>query len=474
MFFVFCLLSRLQILNQNTVETAMKRSHHGLLLITSQNQNCLPCRRIEELFANLTKSFEGKIQFGAIYSETSSNLISALGIGILPSVVLYVKGQPIRILQISFSTENLYKFCQSLISPPITEINSLYQFYNFSSLLPSNIIIYDTKSESLLRAAMKSITDYGDETNIAILKNKTVVKQLGYSKSNRFIIINRPLENFTFKANDLTTQNIVQYANSNIQFIENQEMFGMNHNGVPTITILYDDKDPYHHYEIGRVFNHVTTTFPNKFVFQACDYLKCSGQTLALGARDIPWPMLVMSINKMGQLSFEPYQRKQFTNDDIDKWINLAAFGIQSEEDLQAEKPEDDQIPYLLGKDFQRLVLDPKFDVLIYVASPRMPYYHEAREQFKAMMQIFGLIKGVKFFEFNPTTQHVTGLQIPKSENPQISVWPAQAEPNGGTLPAIAPLQKIIENVLPILKSPVNQKTIQKMQKKMQEILQGM
>ena len=100
-----------------------------------------------------------------------------------------------------------------------------------------------------------------------------------------------------------------------------------------------------------------------------------------------------------------------------------------------------------------------------------MKLYHQSREQFKKIMKVFGLIKGVKFYEFNPVIQHVMGLQIPKSENPQISVWPAQEEPNGGTLPANVKIELIIENVLPILKSPINQDTLNDMQKMMQDIL---
>ncbi|KAK8882242.1 hypothetical protein M9Y10_044884 [Tritrichomonas musculus] len=464
------LLSRVQVLNAKTLSNTMKRKPHGLVLITSKNPHCQPCRRLETLFENISVTFKDQIQFGILDAETSNDLVSSFSVSILPSIVLFTKGSPIRVLDISTSSENINKFCASLISPPITEINSLFEFYNFSSVAPSNIIIYDPSKSGVLKAASRAISDYGIESNIGIIKNSSLTNMIGFTKSESFVQINLPFEDFSINKTDFSTSEFLKYAHSNIIFLENSEVFGMCPPFEHTIIFLYDENDPYHQYQIARLHNHIIETFGKKFAFQICDKIKCLSSSQSFGAFDVPWPLMILSTNSMGKSQIEPYQTKSLEFDAVDRWINFAAFGIQSQEDILAEMPEDDQIPILMGTQFQKLALDPKYDVLIFVASPRMKLYRDSREQFKKLMKVFGLIKGVKFYEFNPVTQHVMGLQIPKSDNPQISIWPAQKEPNGGTLPANVKLELIVENVLPILKSPINQDTIIKMQAKLQEV----
>lgn len=465
------LLSRLQVLNSKTLANVMKRKPHGLVLITSKSPHCDPCRRLEKVFQNISIDFKEQIQIGAVEAESSNDLVSGFGVAILPSIVYFNKGTPIRVLDISTSSENIYKFCKSVISPPITEINTLFDFYNFSSIPPSNIMIYDPSKTGIMKAATRAISDFGIESNIGVIKNSSIAKMIGFSPSKSFVQINLPFEKFSINKTDFSTNEFLKYAHSNIAFIENSETFGMSPPFEHTIIFLYDENDPYHLYQIANIYDHIVNTFGRKFAFQACDKIKCLASSQSFNAFDVPWPSIILSTNSMGKSRLEPYQTKSLEFDAIDRWINFVAFGIQSKEDIIAETPEDNEIPYLPGNQFQKLALDPKYDVLIFVASPRMKLYHSAREQFKKMMKVFGLIKGVKFYEFNPVIQHVMGLQIPKSDNPQISVWPAQEEPNGGTLPANARLDLIIENVLPILKSPYNQDTLMQMQNMLQTVL---
>lgn len=472
LFLLLC--ARLQVLNAKTLTNVMKRKPHGLVLITSKNPNCVPCRRLEGLFENLSIEFKEQIQFGALEAETSSDLISGFGVGVLPSIVFFNKGTPIRVLDISTSSENIHKFCESIVSPPVTEINTLFDFYNFSSAPPSNIVIYDPSKTGILKAASRAITDFGIETNLGVVKNSSIAKMIGFSSSKSFVQVNLPFEQFSINKTDFSTNEFLKYAHSNIGFIENSEIFGMSPPHENTIVFLYDENDPYHQYQISKIYDHIISTFGKKFAFQACDKIKCLSSSQSFNAFDVPWPQIVLAKNSMGQSKIEPYQTKSLEFSSIDKWINFAAFGIQSKEDIKAEQPEDNEIPYLPGNQFQKLALDPKYDVLIFIASPRMKLYHSCREQFKKMMKVFGLINGVKFYEFNPAIQHVMGLQIPKSDNPQISVWPAQEEPNGGTLPANARLDLIIENVLPILRSKYDQNTLSKMQNMLQEVLKDL
>lgn len=91
LFLLLC--ARLQVLNAKTLTNVMKRKPHGLVLITSKNPNCVPCRRLEGLFENLSIEFKEQIQFGALEAETSSDLISGFGVGVLPSPLSFLHHQ---------------------------------------------------------------------------------------------------------------------------------------------------------------------------------------------------------------------------------------------------------------------------------------------------------------------------------------------------------------------------------------------
>ncbi|OHT12967.1 hypothetical protein TRFO_16912 [Tritrichomonas foetus] len=468
---LFLILARLQVLQPNTVEKTMKRLPKGLVLVSSKNPTCQPCQRLASIFETLATEFNGKIAFGLAEVETCSNYISSLNIAILPTIAVYVKGLFVKILDTDYSEENLRAYCQNLVSPPINEIHTLAEYYNFSSQTPSNIVIFDPKKSGIQRGAVRAVSDYGVESHIGIIKNSTIATILGKSSSNSFVEINRPFEGVSQHSQDFSTAEFIRFATSNVRFLDSPEMFGMSTSADSVLTALYDKRDPYHQYEINRVFAHVYQTHGKKIAFQVCDYFNCPLQSETFNALDTNLPTLLITSKTQGGRT-EPYPAKAIKFDRLDRWINAAAFGIRDANADEEEKPEDDEVPYLLGSNFQNLALDPKFDVIIFVGSPTMKMYHSSREQFKKLMKIFGVIKGTKFFEFNPKIQHVMGLQLPKSDNPLISIWPAQAEPNGGTLPATAPLNLIVENAITLIKSPINQQTMQKMQEVMQEQMQ--
>jgi hypothetical protein len=53
-----------------------------------------------------------------------------------------------------------------------------------------------------------------------------------------------------------------------------------------------------------------------------------------------------------------------------------------------------------------------------------MQLYDESCENFRKLINIFESIPQIIFYEFNPLTEHVKGLKMPKSENPQLPIWP--------------------------------------------------
>jgi hypothetical protein len=108
-------------------------------------------------------------------------------------------------------------------------------------------------------------------------------------------------------------------------------------------------------------------------------------------------------------------------------------------------------IPKLRPKQFIAIALYPKIDVILLAGKPDMPYDNEAEHNVRMLIKCFKNIPSVKFYELNIATEKVPGLDIPKSEKPLLSIWPATEEPMGLTFGAHLSIPLVIDKMLHLI-----------------------
>jgi hypothetical protein len=113
-------------------------------------------------------------------------------------------------------------------------------------------------------------------------------------------------------------------------------------------------------------------------------------------------------------------------------------------------------LPQLHARQFHQVALNAKLDVILLVAVPGMPKYQQCLQRISRLRSVFQNYKTIEFYEFNPKTQFVPGLQIPKAESPVVSVWPATPEQSGASFPATANLTFIFESVMKMIKTQIS------------------
>lgn len=130
---------------------------------------------------------------------------------------------------------------------------------------------------------------------------------------------------------------------------------------------------------------------------------------------------------------------------------------------------QNDELIALCGSNFQDLVLNPKKDVILFVASTSMSQYRENRKQLLVIKSIMKPLKNVDFYEFNPFTQMIPGLSMPESEQPMLSIWPASMEPHGGTISGHFNVADVLDTILKIMKGPHSQREMKEFQENLRQ-----
>ena len=57
---------------------------------------CHPCKHLEPILKNLAKEWEGKVRLLSVDVDQSVNLTTTYGVMSVPTVFLFVKGQPVE------------------------------------------------------------------------------------------------------------------------------------------------------------------------------------------------------------------------------------------------------------------------------------------------------------------------------------------------------------------------------------------
>lgn len=149
---------------------------------------------------------------------------------------------------------------------------------------------------------------------------------------------------------------------------------------------------------------------------------------------------------------------------DFQDFLDEPVLGIKKEEPASG-------IPTLYARNFMSVALDPKRDVILLVAVPGMPGYAESQEMVRKLMTVFKPFRTIEFYEFNPRTQMVPGLQIPKSDKPTLSIWPAHTESSGASFSATISLKAAFENLMRMIKTKITPARLRDLDQRVAELM---
>ena len=162
---------------------------------------------------------------------------------------------------------------------------------------------------------------------------------------------------------------------------------------------------------------------------------------------------------------FEVFKNPLNIPKDVLDWLKFHIEGIELPKDKDSF-----EIPKLHASQFSQKVLDPKLDVILLVGTPQMQLYKESRKNFHMLIELFKDYKTIQFYEFNPSTEHIPGLDFPVSGAPQISVWPAKDQRSGSLFQAYISMDVIIQNLLRLIVTKISNEDMTSLNERLQNL----
>ena len=264
---------------------------------------------------------------------------------------------------------------------------------------------------------------------------------------------------------DLEDYDLLNLSHSPFKHIKNSEFLGTV-NTQYSFLALVDEHDPVHVYDSIARMKLAHSYFGSNISYMYCDFFVCENVVRQLGLVSFLNPCnVVMKKEQNGRQSVEPFRKLVNKPEDVLNWLKFQILNIE-----MPQEKEEIRIPRLYADDFIPKALDPKIDAILLVAATGMNMYDESISNFRILMQVFKDIKTVKFYEFNRFTEHVQGLEIPQSDKPLLSIWPASKEPRGSSFGGYLSVQLTFENLLKLIQTPIPQEKIDEMAKHLNQL----
>lgn len=434
----------------------MKKMPYSVVLFSGSR---IPaCKKILGILDSLTDTFSKKIQMVAIDAEVSKDITNEYHVATIPSLAVFSRTKLLYFYKGAWTTEGITKLCESLTTSTVTNLEDCFDVFDFQKKEPINIIVSDIETINNIDAISQG---YGGSIHIGSLSNQTLASQIGVE----FAQIRRPLEGFVVNVSSLNQNSIQKYLEPLIERIESEEHMGSSTKKYSLVSLM-DEKDPIQGSYISSLFKNLSLMYVNNISYQVCDFYKCNNIARSMNIIEFINPLFFLSSNTGIQKKIELFMNPTPQQSDIEVWLNEIVLGIK-----QKVSQGDSPLKQILAREFSTHVLDHTKDVLLLVASPTMPNYQESVEKALVLKELFASFKTIRVYEFNPITQLVPGLQMPKHDRPQISIWPAQQGQGGASFPADVPIPAMIDNILKMVSFQLKPAEMQSLAKKLETIM---
>lgn len=431
------------------------RAPISLTLFTSVQ--CQPCKRIQTFLDKLSTKYPNGINFLYIDMQESQPLFNKYNIQFIPQVALFRNSELLKFYEDSWSYESFDKFVEEALNENIEFLNDSFSVFNFMNKEPSSILLssqFGSKADSLFEK-------YGGAFHIGVAETDELSKSLNLPPA----LFTIPHGELSLPISNLDDFDLLNLSRSPFKHIKNSEFLGTVSTQYTFLTLV-DEYDPLHVYDSITRMKLAHSYFGSNISYIYCDFFVCENVVRQLGLVSFLNPCnVVMKRDKSGRQTVEPFRKLVNKPEDVLNWLKFQILNIE-----MPQEKEEIRIPRLYADDFIPKALDPKIDAILLVAATGMNMYDESIANFRILMQVFQDIKTVKFYEFNRFTEHVQGLEIPQSDKPLLSIWPASKEPRGSSFGGYLSLQLTFENLLKLIQTPIPQEKIQEMAQKLNKL----
>ena len=462
MFFVFYLLSlsfsRLNKVSQPQFNQAL--SEKGCSFVLFSSLHCQSCKKILNVLEPVKTRFKDSINIFYLESEECQEIYKKFNIQFAPQLAIFRGTKLITFYCGEWNANPISDFLKSQIQAKVEHLNTTFDVFDFQNLNPASLIF---SSPKMIDNAKDMLKKYGGAFHIGIVQDQKVADELELPP----VLFSRPYGELSLSFDSINEEKMDQLVRSPFIHIANSEVVGITPT-LFTFLALVDDHDPLHVTEAITRMKLAKDEFGDNISYQFCDFITCADTVRQLGLISYQNPCYVIHEKLMDRIRIEPFRKIPNKPEEVLDWLKFQVKGIEI-----PKSKEEIPIPRLYAGDFITKVLDPKLDVILLVAAPGMQLYEESATNFRILMQLFKNIKTVKFYEFNRYTEHVQGLEIQDSDKPILSIWPASPEPRGNTFGAYLSLPIIIENLLKLITTQIDDDQLTEMTETLKEILQN-
>lgn len=418
---------------------------------------CQPCKRIQTFLDKLSSKYHDNINFLYVDMQESQQLFNKYNIQFIPQVAFFRNQELIKFYEDTWSYESFEKFIENEMNEEVASLNSSFSVFNFINKEPSSLIL----SPKLASQADELFNKYGGAFHIGIVEDEDLTKSLNLPPA----LFSIPHNELSLPISNLEDYDLLNLSHSPFKHIKNAEFLGTVSTPY-TYLALIDDHDPYHVYDSITRMKLAHSFFGENISYLYCDFFVCENVVKQLGLVSFLNPCnVVLKKEKSGRQSIEPYRKLVNKPIEVLNWLKFQILNIE-----MPQEKEEIRIPRLYADDFIPKALDPNIDAILLVAVTGMNMYDESIANFRILMHVFRDIKTVKFYEFNRFTEHVQGLEIPQSDKPLLSIWPAFKEPRGSSFGGYLSLQLTFENLLKLIQTPIPQEKIEEMTKELNKL----
>jgi thioredoxin 1 len=420
-----------------TFQRAISKDPLAIVLFSS-GKRCPVCKKIAGVLDQISGAYVDAISMIVVDADMSADLLAPARVEFVPTILLYRQGQQRMRYYGGLSAEALTEFCESVVNDELVTLADSFSVFEFQHRAPANLILSDPTFTERADALVHS---FGGALHVGILEDQRLREALNLSAA----FFSRPCDLFSADLANITWRTIQDLLAPEYEHIGADDLAGLTQTP-ETILVLLDEQDPGMVFEAIHFFRAVRDDFKSNVSFQYCDFFTCQTVARQVQARAFTAPLYVRHLKQGPRQRLDPYPHVRPTVSDLVAWAKFQIMGV-----AQPQAPNAAAVPWITARDFLPVVLDPTRDVVLLVGAPQMELYDACLAMFEGLIRVFDGVPGIAFFQFNPLTEHVRGLGIPKSRNPQISIWPASRNQAGSAFPASAGFELVYENVLKLI-----------------------
>lgn len=402
-------------------------------LVLFKKSRCSMCDKILQTLDSITDEYSKKITTIFVDVEESDAISSQYSISKTPLLALFSHDQLIKSYRNDFSEKDIRKICEedAILDDSYEILNTTFDVFDFQQRTFKSTLIIDN-STGKYQSPTEISNMFTGTISIGFINNRSIIDDLNFPPAQLHLslnnsILNYDVVNFTAIAEDA----FLKYT-----ILNNEKEFGIS-NQQFTVTALIDIQDPLHWIRVRNLFS-VILKF-NEVSFQIADFYKCKNIISLHGISSFGSPLFFLTDSSKSNPNL--LRSSCPSVEEFENWLNLKVRGIKPQKMSNG-------LPILYARNFQNVCFDSTKDVILIVGNPMMEDWKESLKNIKRLRKLFQPYSTILFYEFNPKTEHVPGLQMNPEKNALISIWEASESPQGQTFQADVPFPIIVENVL--------------------------